>query len=415
MRFYDRPVRLEVFREILAPSAPARRIPFTSRLRRLIGWTLALGSLPMLMQRLGAQKIVTVAGNGTAGYVAAQEGGAATGAELDEPYGTAVDRAGNVYIAERANHRIRRVDAATGTISTIAGTGDAGYRSTDENGPAASAELNGPRAVAVDRRGNIYIADTDNERVRMIDLEGRIRTIAGNGTAGFRAHDEFGSAIAAELDSPRAVAVDRLGNVYISDYNNQRIRKVEATSWVIHTIAGTGTPGYFPAQGGGPATEAEINDPYGIALDELGNLYIADTDNHRVRRVEALTGIITTVAGNGTAGYRAGDEGKLATRAMLNAPCAVAVDARGDLYIADMNEHRVRRVDAVTGDISTVAGAGVAGYIFSQDGEPAAVARLNKPRGLAIDTGGALYIADSANNRIRKVEAMNGGVVVAAR
>lgn len=416
MRFYDRPVRLHIMREILARSeAHGLPSPMRRRLLRLVGWTVAFAGIPMLVPTVSSQQIVTVAGNGTAGYVASQDGGLATRAELDEPYGAAVDRAGNLYIAERANHRIRRVDALTGVISTVAGTGEPGYRSTDEGAPAVAAELNGPRAVAVDGHGNLYIADTDNHRIRKIDTRGMILTIAGNGTPGYREHDEFGTAIAAELDSPRAVAVDRMGNVFVADYNNQRVRKIEATTQVIHTAAGTGTPGYLAVQGGGPAVEAELNDPYGIALDASGNLYIADTDNHRVRRVEAHTGIITTVAGNGSAGYRSGDEGKPATRAMLNAPCAVALDAQGNLYIADMDENRIRRVDAATGAITTVAGSGVPGYILAQDGEIAFAARLNKPRGLAVDSLGALYIADSANNRIRKVEPSKSGVDVAIR
>lgn len=415
MRFaatFDPPARLDTCQLLARSKAQPvpQRTPLLLCLRRCIGWTIAIAALPLLH----AQKIVTVAGNGTAGYVAAQDGGPATRAQLDEPYGTAVDLHGNLYIAERANHRIRRVDAVTGTITTVAGNGQPGFRATDEGAPATAAELNGPRAVAVDRQGNLYIADTDNHRVRMIDTLGLIRTIAGNGTPGF-AHDEFGSAIAAELDSPRAVAVDRFGNVYISDYNNQRIRKIDATTRVIHTITGTGTAGYLAAQGGGPAIEAEINDPHGIALDALGNLYIADTGNHRVRRVEVHTGIITTVAGNGTTGYRRNDEGKLATRTTLNAPCAVALDAQGNLYIADMDENRIRRVDASTGAITTVAGSGIPGYILAQDGESASLARLNKPRGLTIDPQGTLYIADSANNRIRKIEPSETRVNVALR
>ncbi len=417
MRFFADPVRrsnLKVMRELLARSeaqAARRRTPLLLRLRRFLGWAAAVAALPLLH----AQKIVTVAGNGTAGYVAAQDGGPATRAQLDEPYGTAVDLHGNLYIAERANHRIRRVDAATGTITTVAGNGQPGYRAEDEGELATTAELNGPRAVAVDVKGVLYIADTDNHRIRVVDASGTIKTIAGTGMPGFRTHDEFGSAVAAELDSPRAVAVDHSGNVYIGDYNNQRIRKIEATTQVIHTIAGTGTAGYLAAQGGGPAVEAELNDPYGIALDAAGNLYIADTGNHRVRRIEAHTGIITTVAGNGAPGYHASDEGKLATRATLNAPCAIAVDARSNLYIADMDEHRIRRVDANTGTITTVAGAGIPGYILAQDGETASLARLNKPRGLAVDLQGALYIADSANSRIRKVEPVRTGVDVAIR
>ncbi len=414
MRFSTLPActpGLHLLRALLTP-ADRRPSPSLLQIFRCFGWAVTMAAVPLLH----AQKIVTIAGNGTAGYVAAQEGGPATRAQLDEPYGTAVDQIGNLYIAERASHRIRRVDLLTGTITTVAGDGHGGFRAEDEGALATQAELNGPRALAVDLAGDLYVADTENHRVRRIDARtGRITTLAGTGVAGFRAQDEHRSAILAELDSPRAVAVDRFGNVYIGDYNNQRIRKVEAATGLMYTIAGTGTPGYLAAQGGGPAAEAEINDPCGIALDAAGNLYIADTGNHRVRRVEGKTGIITTVAGNGSSGYRTGDEGKLATRATLSAPSAVAVDARGDLYIADMEEHRVRRVDAATGAMTTVAGAGVPGYILVQDGEIAAGARLNKPRGLAVDARGAIYVADSANNRVRKIEPVNHGVDVAIR
>lgn len=425
MRFYDTPTRLQILRELLArgearSQASSRRPPMLLRLRRLLGWTAALASLPMLLPHVAAQsvpaaRIITVAGNGTAGYVAAQDGGLAIRAQLDEPYGAAIDRTGNIYIAERANHRIRRVDATTNVITTVAGNGQPGFRSSDEGGPATAAELNEPRAVAVDILGNLYIADTGNHRIRKVDASGTIRTIAGTGVPGYRAADEAGLAIAAQLDSPRAVALDAPGNLYIADYNNQRIRKILVATGTIQTVAGTGTPGYLATQGGGPATEAEINNPYGIAFDTLGNLYIADTGNHRIRRVEVHTGLITTVAGNGSPGYRAADEGKLATRVTLNTPTGIAVDVAGNLYIADMDENCIRRVDAATGTISTIAGAGVPGYIAAQDGEAAALARLNRPRAVALDLQGNLYIADSANNRIRKVETGRSSVYIAIK
>ena len=223
------------------------------------------------------------------------------------------------------------MNSTTGIITTIAGNGIAGY--SGDGGLATNAELNNPYGVAVDSNGNIYIADTNNNRIRKVNsTTGIITTIAGNGTAGYSG--DGGLATNAELYYPYGVAVDSNGNIYIADTYNNRIRKVNSTTGIITTIAGNGTAGY--SGDGGPATNAQLNYPYGVAVDSSGNIYIADTDNNRIRKVNSTTGIITTIAGNGNPGY-SGDGGP-ATNAELYDPSGVAVDSNGNIYIADYRQ-----------------------------------------------------------------------------
>ena len=299
----------------------------------------------------------------------------------------AVDGAGNLYIADASNHRIRKVDSI-GTITTIAGTGERGFGG--DGGPATQAQLDDPTGVAVDGAGNLYIADWSNARIRKVDGTGTITTIAGTGERGFGG--DGGPAIQAQLDAPSGVAVDEAGNLYIADWSNARIRKVDGTG-TITTIVGTGERGF--GGDGGPATQARLNYPYGVAVDGAGNLYIADLANHRIRKVDS-TGTITTFAGTGERGF--GGDGGPATQAQLDDPTGVAVDGAGNLYIADQYNHRIRRVDS-TGTITTIAGTGERG--FSGDGGPATQAQLDDPTGVAVDGAGNLYIADASNHRIR--------------
>jgi len=329
--------------------------------------------------------ITTFAGNHTAGSTG--DGGVATSAELYSPIAVALDPSGNLYIADSLNNKVRKV-APTGKISTLAGNGTQGY--TGDGGVATSAELNTPYGLAVDASDNLYIADLVNHVIRKVTAGGTISTFAGNTTLGFAG--DGGPATGAWLDQPFGLAIDSAGDVYISDSANNRVRRVTPDG-TINTFAGNGSAGY--SGDGGPALSASLNAPCGIALDSSGNLYIADSSNDRIRKV-APNGTITTVAGNGTAGF-SGDGG-LATSAQLNRPFGVAVDAGGDLFIVDYLNSRIRQVTA-SGVINTVAGH--TGFGYSGDGSAATSALMNFPSGLALDPSGLVYIADADNNVIR--------------
>ncbi|WP_344827463.1 T9SS type A sorting domain-containing protein [Rurimicrobium arvi] len=337
-----------------------------------------------------AQTINTVAGVGTSSF--SGDGAAATLAELAQPVSVAKDASGNIYISDQGNHRIRKVTVSTGVITTIAGSSTSGY--SGDGGAATSAKLYYPAGIAVDGSGNVYIADQANQRVRKVTAStGVITTIAGTGTAGFSG--DGSAASSAQLNNPVAVAVDGSGNVYISDQYNQRIRKITASTGNISTVAGTGTYGY--SGDGGAATSATLKNPAGLRVDASGNIFVADLFNHVIRKITASTGYISTVAGSGTSGF-SGDGGS-ATSANLNYPVDVDVDDSGNIYIAVQYSHRIRRVRAATGVISTMAGTGTAGY--SGDGGLATAANLNYPSGLTSDGGGNLYVADRENHRIR--------------
>jgi len=273
-------------------------------------------------------------------------------------------------------------------IINIAGNGNYGY--SGDNGPALSAELRSAHGIAIDSSGNVYIADTVNHCIRKVTVGGVISTIAGTGSQGYSG--DTGPAISARLRFPYGVAVDSSGNVYIADTGNHRIRKV--TGGVISTIVGTGSLGY--SGDNGPALSARLYSPYGIAVDSSGNMYIADSGNHCIRKVTG--GVISTIAGTGSQGY-SGDNGS-AISAQLNIPYSTAVDSSGNVYIADSENHRIRKVTG--GVISTIAGTGVAGSAYG-DGDLARYAELNYPENVAVDSSGNVYIADINNHRIRKL------------
>jgi len=336
--------------------------------------------------------INTFAGNTNYGHFG--DGGAATNASLWYAYDIAFDSRGNLYIADSDNLRIRMVNAG-GTITTVAGDGSRGY--AGNNGPATSASLFYPSGVAADGAGNIYIADDENYRVRKVSASGVITTVAGTGSAGFSG--DLGAATNAALNYPQGVACDAAGNVYIADTFNNRIRKI-ATNGIITTVAGNTNQGF--AGNGIAATNSSLYWPSGVSVDSAGNLLIADTLNQCIRKV-ATNGIITTVAGSGVGGY-SGDGGA-ATSASVSNPAAVAVDPTGNLFIADNYNNLIRRVGTngiITTVAGSIAGAGGAGS-YGGDGGPATKAALAGPQGVGFDAAGNLYISDSYNNRVRAV------------
>lgn len=336
--------------------------------------------------------ITTAAGIGSQG--SSGDGGAATAAQLSQPHRVAVDAAGNLYIADSGNYRIRKVDAATGIISTVAGTGAQG--SSGDGGAATSAKLSQPKGVALDAAGNIYIADTANNKIRKVTVStGVIDTVAGTGSPG--SSGDGGAATSAKLKQPESVAVDAAGNIYIADTSNHTIRKVDASTGNIDTIAGTGQPG--GTGDGGAATSAKMWFPVGVAVDAAGNVYIADSNNHKIRKVDASTGIISAVAGTGSPG--SSGDGGAATAAKIKRSEGVTVDDAGNLYIADTGNHKIRKVDASTGIISTLAGTGSSGD--TGDGGLATWARLDSPRSAIVNAAGILHIADGGNHKIRKI------------
>lgn len=335
--------------------------------------------------------ISTIAGNGTSGY--GGDSGAATSAKLNNPHGVAVDSSGNVYIADSNNNRIRKIDT-NGKISTIAGDGNWG--SGGDGGAATSAQLNNPSGVAVDSSGNVYIADTNNSKIRKVGTDGRICTIAGIESWGYTG--DGGPATSAQLSYPRSVVVDSHGNVFIAEASNSVIRKID-TNGIISTVAGTGTSGY--GGDGGAATEAKLDYPYGVAVDGSGNVYIAEGNNRRIRKVDT-NGFINTIAGTGVAGY-SGDGGPAAS-AQVNSPVGIAADYAGNVYITDIGTSTIRRI-YTDGTIRTIAGTGT--YVYGGDNwnEGAATSvQLKRPYGVAIDNNGYLYIADTENHKIRKMK-----------
>lgn len=341
-----------------------------------------------------AQNIVTVAGTGYAGFNG--DGKIATLAEIDGQTGAAIDPEGNVYISDFNSNRIRKI-SVSGIITTVAGTGTPGF--SGDGGPATAAKIFGPMGLALDKSGNIYFADNYNQRIRKIDMaNGNIATIAGSGESGFAGNGA--PATLAKFQSPEGIAVDANGNVYVSDCDNNCIRKI-GTDGIIRAYAGNalgmGT-GVGSCWGDGKAAvNAELNHPKGLTIDAQGNLYFADCFNHRIRKINT-NGIITTVAGAGEAGY-AGD-GHIATAAALHYPVDVAVDQAGNLFISDHANHRIRMVNT-QGYIATIAGTGELG--FSGDGEQATLAKLANPGFVEIGSNGNLYIGDNDNNRVRMV------------
>ena len=359
----------------------------------------AILCLPALCpaQTIPTYTITTIAGNNTAGY--SGDAGAATAAELDGPAAVWIDSKGNLYIADQFNNRIRLVTGTT--ITTVAGNGTPGFSGdtgSSSVATAVNAEISGPDAVILDSKGNLYIADTQNNVVRLVTSGGAISSYAGENSllAGFSG--DGGQANVAQLYGPAGLAMDSSGNLYISDYRNNRIRKVTSAGVITTVVNSSGNVGFLTSNNtpDGPALSAHLTGPRALAIDTNGALYLADSGSNMIRKVVGAT--ITRVAGSPQGLFGATGDGGQATGALLHGPTSVAVDACGNLYIADTTNSSIRMVTP-DGTINRIAGGNGAAY--SGDGGPALGAQLNFPAGVGVDSKGNVYVADTQNHVIR--------------
>jgi len=356
----------------------------------------ASGLIPslLILSTVTAQQytISTVVGTGQLG--SSGNDGPALAAGLSYPRGMAFTADGMLYFAQAGDHVLRVFDTNTGLVHHVAGTGVLGYNG--DGGPAAEAGLAAPYDVAVDPEGNVYISEADAYRIRKVNgVDATIGTFAGTLSPG---NNTEVPATQAAMNGPRGITFTEDGDLLIALIGNECIRYVDADSSYLHAFAGSGNPGSTGFSGdGGPALNAQFFAPYGVKEAPNGNVYIADLNNRRIRMVDVTTGIITTVAGNGLDAFDG--DGIPATEAAIGRPEFLAFDADGNLFFTNAEQCRIRRVDATTGLISTVAGTGVAGY--SGDGGPATAAAINFPAGMVVDPAGRIYVADSYNQRIR--------------
>ena len=337
--------------------------------------------------------ITTIAGTGLAGY--SGDHGPATAATFDYPVGAAFDSKGNMYVADGLNNVVRKIDTA-GIITTVAGNGTPTH--TGDGGPATAATLAGPWCVTVDIHNNLYIADEQNNVIRKVDTAGIITTFAGTGTMG--STGDGGPATAATFNYPNFVRFDSIGNLYVAENGGFKIRKINPAG-MITTVAGNGNPTFTGE--GGPATAASFA-PFGFDFDGHGNLIVADAANNAIRKIDA-DGIITTIAGTGSPAF-SGDGGPATAAAFFNCGQVIS-DHHGNLLIDDINNNTVRKIDNA-GIITTIVGTGAAS--FSGDGGPATAAELDEPDGITLDAMGFLYISDWQNQRIRKVNLATAAV-----
>jgi len=382
---------------IFAPKYPGLRngaVVLVSTAGNLIGSTLLTGEATGSLAVLVPGEMNTVAGNSA--WIYAGDGVAATDASIFLPTAVVTDAAGNLYLSDSSNNRVRRVDAHTGLISTVAGNGTPGY--SGDRGLATQAMISSPAGLALDGAGNLYFADTGNHAVRRIDaISGIITTVAGLG--GVQGYSGDGaSATSAKLSLPEGIAFDAAQDLFIADTGNNVIREVNAVTGVISTVAGTGVAGYNGDVI--PALAARLDSPWNVSVAADNSLYIADMGNNRIRKVSPL-GIMSTVAGTG--GDTAQGDGGSALAADLNAPASIILDPAGNLYIADSGNNRVREVTATSGIINTIAGTG--GEQFIGDGGPANLASLYGPYGLFLDQTGNLFLTDMFHNRVREISA----------
>ena len=336
--------------------------------------------------------ITTVAGTGERGY--SGDGGTAAAALMSEPFMCAFDSSGNMYVAEAMNHCIRRIDAHTGVIATIAGTGAEGY--SGDGGPATAATFNQPYSLQVDANGDVYVVDRLNYVIRKIDAAtGIISTVAGTGEQAYGGDGR--PAVHAKFREPNDCFLDRRGGLLVADVQDQRIRRIDLASGIITTFAGNGAKERLGD--GGPATEASILGARAVCMDGAGNTYIAEREGNGIRRVDA-NGIMSTLAGTGEFGY-SGDGGP-AISATWGGPKAIRCDHAGNLLVVDTENHAIRRIDPDTGIVTTIAGGRLGG---EGDGGPAGAAAMDRPHGCDVDAAGNIYIADSNNHRVRVVGA----------
>lgn len=336
--------------------------------------------------------ISTIAGTGAPG--SSGNGGQALAADLLYPSGLALDVDGSLFFTQGSDHVVRVVDTQGGTIAHVAGTGTLGYGGN--GGPALDAELAAPYDLALDAAGNLYISEGDAYRIRRINVvDGTIGTFAGTTSPG---NNTEVPALAANMNGPRGIAFNDQGDLYVGMVGNDCVRYIDADSSYLHPFAGTGNTGSAGFSGdGGVALVAQLYSPYGVAVAPSGDVYVADLNNRRIRRIDVGTGAISTVAGSGLLPYDG--DGIPATAAAIGRPQWLAIDAAGHLFFSSPEQNRIRRVDAVTGLISTIAGTGLAG--FGGDHGPAINADINNPADLVVAPDGRIFFADSYNHRIR--------------
>ena len=337
----------------------------------------------------------TLAGNGSQGF--SGDGGPAASAQLDQPFDVKYDSRGHLYVTDTFNHRIRRIDAKTGVISTVAGNGVKGF--SGDGGPAVHAQINEPYGVVIDRDGAIYFADRINRRIRRVDgATGVISTIAGNGAAAKVSSGDGGPGTKAGLVEPNGVALDGEGKLYIADVAGHRVRVLDLKTGIIATFAGDGKPAH--RGDGGPASQASIHGARAVRVAPDGAVLILEREGNRLRSVDPRTGVIVTIAGTGEKGY-SGDGGP-AIKATFNGPKELDVAPNGDIAIVDTENHAIRLIDAKTGVIRTAAGDGKKGG--GGDGRAATTAQMDRPHGVAFLPGGnGLAIGDTNNHRARSV------------
>jgi serine/threonine protein kinase, bacterial len=357
-----------------------------SRIRRRCGAIVAAAAMATLTVAgpayAAAGDVTTLAGSGTGGSA----DGTGVAASFNYPAGVAVDGAGNVYVADSSSHKIRKVSPG-GVVSTLAGSGTAGAA----DGTGAAASFNSPTGVAADGAGNVYVADYGNNKIRKVSPAGVVSTLAGSGSQG----SVDGTGAAASFDAPRGVAVDSSGNVYVADYGNNKIRKVSSAG-VVSTLAGSGTAGAVDGTG----AAASFSNPFGVAVDGAGNVFVADTFSNKIRKVTSA-GVVSTLAGSGTGGAVDGT----GAAASFDSPTGVAVDGAGSVFVADSSNNKIRKVTS-GGVVSTLAGSGTAGAVNGTG----AAASFDYPAGVAVDGAGNVFVGDTFNNKIRKVEADSAGV-----